>query len=774
MLGKVFENLLEENLRKGKGTYYTPREIVHYMCEESLINFLATETNLSPDDLKSKYFPAYNKLGDEKLEVRDVSVSEKIIESLKDIKVVDPACGSGAFLVGMLQQITQLRNELEARSKLLGRRDKASTEYEIKKQTIQNCIYGVDIDPGAIEIAKLRLWLSLVVDYDLEEIEPLPNLDYKLMQGNSLLEELVLGDTSIKLYDSEGIKKVMGSKRMKNLFDKENQIGLFDGDNDKVMKSLKSLQLKYFSTSDSESKKEIRNKIERIEHELIETSVKSSLEDLKNQKYNIRIMPGIGILPEDVKRLEKISSKESQIFAVLDELNKTGTKPFFLWHLYFSDVFEEKGGFDVVIGNPPYFQLQKNKKVSDELSKMNYQTYSKSSDIYCIFYEKGIQLLKEDGILSFISSDSWLKTKYGNVLRRYLLENTDPLILIDFENSQVFRTAIVESNILVLKKAKYKRMLRAVSHNVKQDSSLNLNDYFVKNRVILSELDDTGWTISSVESANLRKKIEQNSIPLRKMDFKIYIGILNGFNDAYVINSEIRDKLVKEDPNCSLIIKPMLRGRDVDDYTIDWKGLWLINAHNGIGSKLPRINVERDFPSIYNHLLKYKDKLEIRLNKGSHWTNLRNCAYFEEFEKPKIIWGELSDKPKFAYDDSGYYPEATLFTLTGENLKYLLAVMNSKMGKWYFEQIATSSGMGTSRWKKYKIEMFPLKDPSIFSVDNIVNLVDSILEITSKVDYRNDNAEMIKVNEIKRRIDDLIFDLYSLNGEEIKLIMKND
>lgn len=189
----------------------------------------------------------------------------------------------------------------------------------------------------------------------------------------------------------------------------------------------------------------------------------------------------------------------------------------------------------------------------------------------------------------------------------------------------------------------------------------------------------------------------------------------------------------------------------------------MIIPHNGIKGVAPRIDVEKDYPAVFDHLSKFRDKLQIRHNKGDHWTNLRNCAYVLELEKPKIIWGELSDKPKFAFDDEGYIPEASLFAMIGDNLKFLLGILNSKLALWYFEQISTSSGMGTNRWKKYKIEQFPIKKADPNEILLIENKVDQIVRL------KKENPE-INTSSMEMDLDNTIMEIYGLNQEEKEII----
>ncbi|MEA3429626.1 MAG: N-6 DNA methylase [Thermodesulfobacteriota bacterium] len=414
MLGKVFENLLEENLRKGKGTYYTPREIVHYMCQESLINYLITESKINEKSIRKLIYwntiIAKKEIIREKennINLKNKSLSfwegdvEQLEKILKEIKVVDPACGSGAFLVSMLQEIVRARRVLR-----LFIDGKKINEYKLKKETIQNCIYGVDIDPGAIEIAKLRLWLSLIVDYEVEDIEPLPNLDYKIMQGNSLIEELVLGDTSIKLFD---IGIVKDQQARKNLFDNRIQEDLF-GDfkaRHKIVRELTDLYKKYFEITELEEKKKKRAEIDKIEQNLIEKCVKKEIKKLEDENKNIGnyLIPRARITKKDADELSKNISKQAQIMNIFNEYKKSGIKPFFLWKLYFADVFDKKNGFDIVIANPPYISTKGEHSTPKAALKKH---YGFADDLYSHFFFRSFEILKPEGILSFITSDTFL------------------------------------------------------------------------------------------------------------------------------------------------------------------------------------------------------------------------------------------------------------------------------------------------------------------------------------------------------------------------------
>jgi tRNA1(Val) A37 N6-methylase TrmN6 len=437
MLGKVFENLLDENLRKGKGTYYTPRRIVHYMCQESLVNYLISESKIDEDRIRKlinwNMIITKEDIIKEKENKNNVNLKNKPLvfledeakqlESiLKDIKIVDPACGSGAFLVSLLQEIVRTRQILQLFSD-----EKITNEYQLKKETIQNCIYGVDIDPGAIEIAKLRLWLSLIVDYEVEEIEPLPNLDYKIMQGNSLIEELVLGDTSIKLFD---IGVINSQQAKKNLFDKKIQEDLF-GDIEarrKIVEKLDNLHREYFEIRDVKEKRKKKLEIDKIEQDLIERCVNKEIERLEQESKNIGnyLVPGIKMTKRDTEEFSKNISKQWQINKVLDEYRKSGIRPFFLWRLCFADVFEKKNGFDIVIANPPYVSTKGEHSTPKADLKKH---YGFADDLYSHFFFRSFEILKPNGILSFITSDTFLTIGTKTNVRK-LLQNRKMIELI--------------------------------------------------------------------------------------------------------------------------------------------------------------------------------------------------------------------------------------------------------------------------------------------------------------------------------------------------------
>ncbi len=832
MLGKVFENLLEENLRKGKGTYYTPREIVHYMCQESLINYLVTESKINEEKIRKLVTqdPVIDPDRDisKQIEQKSIVFTDKEVEILdkllKDIKIVDPACGSGAFLVGMLQLIVHSRKRLTDYLALFNKPTENRNEYQLKKEAIQNCIYGVDIDPGAVEIAKLRLWLSLVVDYDLEEIEPLPNLDYKIMQGNSLLEEF----EGIKFYEDENdlykqldklkeykeeieaernkkqreildyyknngeqdkqlereaIKLARESKNVqKNIIELQKRInGLAEDEKRRMQKEkLRNKKLKYFSESDDKQKSKLKQEIS----DLIDWFVKSVLEEEKSKISALR-----KIEEEKVKKLRSRKDRNNYLKQWSNEFLKEGKidellkrihdpkmeKPFFLWKLNFMEVFEKKGGFDIVIGNPPYIQLQKNK---GELAKLyqniGFETFARTGDIYCLFYEKANELLNNGGYLVYITSNKWMRAGYGEKLRQYLAQNTTPKILIDL-GPGVFESATVDTNILLFQKGRQKAKCTACS--VKENlakAQVSLKDYIEKNKIELdtNSFNSGAWVILSPIEQRIKEKIEKIGIPLKDWDIKINYGIKTGYNEAFIIDGKKKDELIAQDPKSAEIIKPILRGKDIGRYCAKFADKWLIAAHNGYkkenGEKIKAININ-DYPAVKKWLDLYWDKISARQDQGDTPYNLRDCAYWQEFEKEKIVWQRITCEPIFYLSSPGEYildSMAFLSDFKRNEGKYFLAILNSKLVSYWVNKNVHQYGITGYRLSNQYVEAIPIPKISDSQQKPFIKLVDQILKITSQPDYDPNNPPA-KQKQLEAEIDRLVYKLYGLSEEEI-------
>ena len=748
MLGKVFENLLKVKDRKSKGTYYTPREIVHYMCQESLINYLDTALNThqepfvkqrpvqqkllgnpDPEQLgltMSDYKPTVPK-GDIEEFIRkgeliiqhDMRVinegketktyplrlpefirenAERIDDTLTSMKICDPAVGSGAFLVGMMQEIVKVREILTT---YMGESPER-TAYNFKRHCIQESIYGVDIDPSAVDIAKLRLWLSLVVDEaDFERIKPLPNLEYKVVCGNSLL----------------GVEK--------DLF------------NEQLFKLLETLKSQYFEETNPREKDELKRKIDSL--------------------------------------IKQITNNDEH----------------FDFQVYFSEVFHKKGGFDVVIANPPYVRQEQIKPLKSLLQKQGYSVYNSTSDIYTYFLEKAYNILKPLGISTFITSNKWMRAKYGDKLRQFFRKQTNINRIIDFGGYKVF-DATVDTNITIFQKPKDRNNLnQTISFTlINEDYRAKqiIEDYIKTHTLEIPQqaLDDKHFTFADNIVLRLKEKIERIGTPLGNWDINIYRGIITGLNEAFVIDTLTKERLCAEDPKSADIIKPLLRGRDIHKYFYEWAGLWLIfipwhfplhNDKNIVGaSKRAEKLFQEEYPALYKHLSQYKEKLSKR-NKDEigiryEWHALQRCAatYYAEFGKEKIVYPVIGTESLFCFDTRGYFHNDKVFHITGDTLRFLIAILNSRLTFWYLLKIGSGLGKEGFEFRKIYLEQLPIPKIPDQKQQPFISLVDKILSITNDDHYLENPKNQAQVKEYERQIDQMVYKLYGLTQEEIAII----
>jgi len=773
VLGLIFEKI---NGYKD-GSFFTPGFITMYMCRETIRKAVVQKFN----EVKSWNCKDLDEVYDK---VEDRNEANTIINSLK---ICDPAVGSGHFLVSALNELIAIKNDLKILQDVEGKRLK---EYEVEvvndelvitddegelfeyhpgnkesqrvqmalfheKQTlIENCLFGVDINPNSVKICRLRLWIELLKNAYYKgdnELETLPNIDINIKTGNSLISRFSLDDN------------------LKTAFkDKTVAYGFLD---------YKSAVADYKNTASKEKKREILQIINEVKNNFRSTldntfiakfqKAQGEVINEQERQNNLKAF-GERITKADKNTLKKLQQKAEKALLEKEEIvNNVIYENAFEWRFEFPEVLNDNGdyvGFDVVIGNPPYFSMSKIKEQADYFLNAGYETYSKGADIYCLFYELGGGILKNEGYLTYITSNSWLRAIYGESLKAYFMKTLQPISLLNIEDIQIFEEATVESNIITLQKRKLTETFSVV--NLSNDYTLgaSLSDYFEINHFEFAVPETSEWFVGNQAEGALKAKIEKQGRQLKEFDVEINRGFLTGYNAAFIIDEHKKDELIMLDANNEEIIKPILRGRDLKKFSYRFENVYLINSHNGLKSSgLKRIDVENEYPIIYEHLKTFLPKVESRYDQGDHWTNLRNCAYLEDFEKPKIVWGEISDKPKFAFDDKGFYAEATTFLMTGEKLKFLLAVLNSKVSEWYFNLIGTTTGMGTNRWKKYKIELLPVKEPSKSELLEIENIVDKILDLKNK----DSSAD---TTELENQIDILIYWLYGLTDAEIAIV----
>jgi len=823
VLGKVFEKI---NGYKD-GSIFTPGFITMYMCRIS-IRLAVIQKFREKYGWNIETFDDIKNYLSNRRSAKDILEFNAVINSLR---ICDPAVGSGHFLVSSLNELIVIKYELGLLAdenglcisdyrfeiindelRIFGADNETEFTYLIpkgniktikyrfggdkysfqsithlqqqriqktlfheKKTIIENCLFGVDINPNSVKICRLRLWIELLKnayykeENNYSELETLPNIDINIKCGNSLLSRFALdADLSKALksikYDIKAYRGFVND--YKNEKNRDVKRGL-----QKIIDGIKG----DFRTEISKNSKEYKKLFElQYEYNLLvapdifKDNVAHDPKEMYGSKENFDKSK------ERIKKLGEEINRRTQEIREIE--NNVIYKNAFEWRFEFPEVLNNDGefeGFDLIMGNPPYIALQKMQKEQKAFESQKYETYSKLADIYCLFYEKGFQLLKQKGLLTFITSNSWMRSQYGELLRKFFVSKTNPLVLLNIEDKQVFDEATVESSILLVEKGNWNKQLQAAS--LKEDFMFanSLEDYFLSHSMKVTELPESGWSISAKTETDLKAKIEDGSILLGQYGNKMYRGFTTGFNEVFFIPTEIKNKLIEEDPKCAELILPALRGKDISMYDFTWKDIWIILIKQGWtnknrGNDDPEIYFKRQYPSVYNFFkntgetIKGKGKgLFERDDKGDYWWELRPCVYYEEFEKEKIIWGELSDAQKFALDETGKYLNNTIFFITGKHLKYLISILNSRIAKWYFNEISTSSGMGTNRWLKYKVEQLPIKIISENDQQPFILLVNKILEA---------RQQGHDTTGYEREIDGMVYKLYDLTEEEIKIV----
>ncbi|MBU2493188.1 MAG: Eco57I restriction-modification methylase domain-containing protein [Bacteroidetes bacterium] len=714
MLGRIFENLLaeqnpetQESARKSTGSYYTPREIVDYMVEQSLIEYLKSniskdvilnETKWSEESLSQKIEDFVHT---EELPEELKPFSKEILDKLGTVKILDPACGSGAFPIGMLQKIIALKLQLSPLTKG-GIQGGSKEVYNLKLQTILNSIYGCDIQPMAVELSRLRCWLSLIIDEPVDKkksnwgIENLPNLDFKFVCVNTLIS---LPEFSASFGISE---------------DEFNK--------------LKSLREEYFTAS--------AKRKEKIE------------EEFKIEQKKI------------AEKHAEWSTKNTEAVTMLTNWN-----PFDISETPWFDpfwMFGIKEGFDVVIGNPPYIQLQKESgKLSKMYEKQNFQSFKRTGDIYTLFYEKGNHILKLNGNLCLITSNKWMRAGYGEPLRRYLAEKTNPVLLIDFAGQKIFEAATVDTNILLYRKENYKTATQACI--VKNGYKNNLTEYVSENASPTKFSPQTSWVILNSIEQRIKEKIERVGTPLKDWDINIYRGVLTGFNEAFIIDGKKKDELIAQDPKSVEIIRPILRGRDIKRYGYEFADLWLIAT---FPSK--NYNID-DYPAVKQHLLsfgynrlKQTGEIGARKKTNNKWFETQDSiSYSEDFFRPKIIYPNMTKFLPFVYDEDCFLTNQKCFIVIGNNIAYLTAFFNSSLFKYSFRDNFPELQGGTRELSKIFFDKIPVKKIDA-NIEKIFRKL--VLQIQTSKRQNKDSKQF------EQQIDELIFDIYELIDEERQTI----
>jgi type II restriction/modification system DNA methylase subunit YeeA/REP element-mobilizing transposase RayT len=726
--------------RKKDGVFYTPKYITKYIVDNT-VGKLCEEKKAELNIQETEY--------EKERKGRKKTTLKKLAKNLEDyrkwllqITICDPACGSGAFLNQALEfLIAEHRYIDELQAKLFG---DAMVLSEVENSILENNLFGVDINEESVDIAKLSLWLRTA-----QKGRKLTSLNNNIKCGNSLIDNpKIAGDKAFNWEKEfpqvfkDKVKKphhitwvTHNSRTSQRMIDhkvkKGDALWLSDEWELNITKTIGEIikqdnlnVLAYNICGDHIhlllvcEDEEVSNIVRKLKGKSSQ-KLKEYLQIPKEEQFTLWAQKYSNTYIDTEKKLnntisyiqtnrEKHKLPNNKGLQPLVDNNK-GLQPLVdkmccsINHAFRP---EKKGGFDVVIGNPPYVQLQKMKELSSQIKKLNYKTYESTGDLYCLFYELGNELLKHKGILGFITSNKWMRANYGKSLRKYFYENTTPYKLIDL-GAGIFEGAVVDSNIIMFKKEKAKEFTIPSLNLTKEQNVKDFTIYHNKFVNIYPQNDDV-WTISSKEEQNIKAKIEKLGTPLKDWNIEINRGILTGLTDAFIINRNKKDELIKTDPKSAEIIKPVLRGRDIKRYTIDYQDLYLINSHNGYDN-VERINID-DYPAIKEHLLQFEPQLSKRYDKGKTPFNLRNCAYIDAFGKSKIIWKEMSSETPFVLDNNGYFTNDTITFIVGENLYYLLSLLNSKLFFYLFSNYYSGGGLGNKgvRFKKDFLSNVPL------------------------------------------------------------------
>jgi adenine-specific DNA-methyltransferase len=805
LLGHVFENLLAAYnpetgsvARKATGSFYTPRVVVDWMVDQALIVYLGRYlSNGAPcpvgarekPDATERVPPEEKRLErllsweDDGHDFKPAEV-EKLIDAIDHFKALDPACGSGAFPMGMLQKLVRVLQKLDPRNEGWRRRQEAAAEaipsspsrddalkaigrafardnddYGRKLFLIENCLYGVDIQPIAVQITKLRFFVSLVVDQAIDPkienygILPLPNLETKIVAANTLIGlhrgELLLGSADVK----------------------------------KLERDLQKVRHSYFTARSYRRKRELRAKDKDLCAELSKALSESG-----------------ECTPFDAKRLAGWNPYDTNTAASFFD-------PGWMFGL---PAQRGDGVFDVVIGNPPYVRQEElknqvvlgsdgKKRPLKEVLKDQYECFTGTADLYVYFFERSLQLMRVGGALSFITSNKYFRAGYGELLRTYLRYATRPAVMLDFGDAPVF-TSIAYPAIVVTEKMRHvdKGQLPSaagpmgVLHATKLPPEewqsrvmtwtpgpviSEFPDVFRQESFNLSQRDLTpnGWRMECPVNLRLLEKLRKAGTPLGEyVKGRFYYGIKTGLNEAFVVDRTTRDKLIAEHPSSKEVLKPFLRGRDVKRWRTAFAEQYLIKIESSENkthpwSDKPEKEAEKIFAKTYPAIHSFftddgmRKKLIGRYDQGRFFWELRSCDYWEEFEQPKIIVPAIEDETNYAPDEDAFFSNDKTSVIVPPSVPFALAILNSAVSWWITQQAFASKQGGFYEFKPMYVSQLPIPSVTPAQEKSLEKLVTRILA-TKKADREAD------VSVLEREIDQIVYGLYGLTAGEIRVV----
>lgn len=750
MLSKIFESLLEDN--KDKGAFYTPKEIVSYMCRSALSSYL--KVPLSSLGVQESAVDAFV---NNPQEHHDFTEEQRtvLLDSLRTVRICDPAIGSGAFPVGMMNQLYQCRRSLEGSD---------ARAVDIKTDIIQHNIFGVDIEQGAVDIARLRFWLALVVDE--EEAHALPNLDYRIVRGNSLLT--TFNNEYINLGEDKPSNRTKLAKLKKQLAVAQGEYYSLCGE-EKLQKEIeiKLLLLDIIA---------IRLDIDIKVADEVATDNPTLFDVPRNARQTKAQKEAIALAEQKRKSryiLKDLRGKLNDNKLSLIERARTDIN-FFDWDIIFSDVFAEKNGFDVVIGNPPYVSLQVNtddSKLYASLRKVDgsprFATYNARGDLYPLFVERGMELLCHNGHLSYIMPNKWETVMYGQSLRQLFLD-TNIKEIVDFGDYQIFESATTYTCIVLIQNASSSSTFAnsLVEHVNMSDLANQIAS--LRETINKAKLTSDIWHLSPTIFADALYRLDQSMISLEEYVGGVsYYGIKTGFSSAFNISIEKAEELRSRDVRSSEIIRPFLQGRGLVAYGEAVAGSYLVFMpkgftlkHMGLDTLPPEEEawqwIKDNYPAVAEHLLPFAEKGQKRTDKGDYWWELRACSYYDRFSMPKLFYQAFQTKPCFVYDGSGTMCNNSMFFLSVPD-KSLLALLCSKLGWRLIKDFCPRIQNGRQLiWDNFKRIPVPRQLPT-----ELAEHAEQMISLKAQ------NAD---TTAMENEIDFMVYKLYGLTYDEVLVV----
>ena len=723
MLGRVFEDLLED--RKDKGAFYTPREIVHYMCQQSIKDYLQTK----PQEIRK-------------------------LDYIKNIKILDPAIGSGAFPMGILHEVIKIREELGDKTPL----------SKLKKEVIENSIYGIDIEESAVEIAKLRFWLSIVVDEDTPT--PLPNLAYKIMVGNSLLE-------TINGYDP---------------FEKQSNQGLFD-DNNKIER-VQQLIHKYFNETNNNKKIKLDKDINKIIDSEFESKIKEYEEQIKLKSSRLYI----GTKREQDTLTKSIEEDYLNLTLFKKIAKEKPTTELFFYKLYFAEVMNE-GGFDIVIGNPPYLRVQGIDKETSTRYKKAFDSATGSYDLYVLFTEKALELLSPNGIANFIVPHKWINSSFGKGLREISRDKISKFI--SFGAYQVFNASTYTS-LIWFKKSPNKTLDYAES-NKDLNTNKELEAYLFNlkdddyTKIKNSELSSDSWVFTDKQTYNILEKLKRQPFKMSNI-FKIFTGLQTSKDSVYFLkNCRSVDSLIigysteleKEISIEDSLVKVSVKGNQVHRYEKIKKDNYIIFPYYFKDEKATlytESEIKEKFPNGYTYLKECEDILRGRergkLKNDNFWFRYIYPKSLTLFDKEKLITPQLSLGGQVSYDENSkfYFKDGNhgliKYSEYKESYKFYLAILNSKLMWFFIKNTSSVFSGGYYYYKPMYLNHFPL--PKIDNIEDtkpfeiLVDYIMLLKTLDTPINEYVPNSHIIY--KFEKVLDAMVYELYFKEEFESKNI----